>query len=263
MLSNNGICLEAKNFAIGVRVEHPQELIDSIQYKSAGRGKYLPPASYSFTEQVNGRGVYSFCMCPGGIIVPAATANEELVVNGMSPTERNGQFANSGIVVEVRMEDLPGYSQFGEMTGLKFQEEIEKKSFEIAGCSQIAPAQRLTDFIKGIHSNSLTKTSYHPGITSSDLHQWLPSFISERLQQGFVQMGRKAKGFITNEAIILGVESRTSSPVRIPRNEETFEHVIFKRLFPCGEGAGYSGGIISSAIDGERCAEKVAQVLHS
>jgi uncharacterized protein len=263
MLRDHGIQLEAKNFAVGVRVEHPQELIDRIQYKRSQRGIYLPAATYSFTEQVNNRGVYSFCMCPGGTIVPAATAPNELVVNGMSPSGRNGKFANSGIVVEVRIDDLKKYSNFGEMAGLKFQEDLEKMCFEVAGCSQIAPAQRLNDFIKGIHSGTLPKTSYHPGISPSDMNNWLPPFIKERLKMGFVQMGKKAKGFITNEAIILGVESRTSSPVRIPRNEETFEHIKFKRLFPCGEGAGYSGGIVSSAIDGERCAEKVAQVLLS
>jgi uncharacterized protein len=263
MLRDNGIQLEAKNFAVGVRVEHPQELIDSIQYKRSQRGIYLPAATYSFTEQVNGRGVYSFCMCPGGTIVPAATAPNELVVNGMSPSARNGEFANSGIVVEVRIDDLKKYSHFNEMAGLKFQEDLEKLCFEMAGCSQIAPAQRLSDFLKGIHTSTLPETSYHPGISSSDIHQWLPPFIRERLQLGFEQMGKKAKGFITNEAIILGVESRTSSPVRIPRNEETFEHIKFKRLFPCGEGAGYSGGIVSSAIDGERCAEKVAKILLS
>jgi uncharacterized protein len=261
MLRNNGIHLEAKSFAVGVRVEHPQELIDSIQYKRTQRGKYLPAATYSFTEQVNGRGVYSFCMCPGGMIVPAATSSDELVLNGMSPSGRNGQFANSGIVVEIRIEDLIHYSRFREMAGLKFQEDIEKKCFQMGGFSQIAPAQRLTDFLNRIHSNSLPVASYHPGIISSDLHQWLPSIINERLKEGFLLMGKKAKGFISNEAIILGVESRTSSPIRVPRDDDTFEHVKFNRLFPCGEGAGYSGGIVSSAIDGERCAEKVAQIL--
>jgi uncharacterized protein len=263
LLRNRGIHLEAKNFAVGVRVEHPQQLIDSIQYRRSQRGKYLPAASYSFTEQVNGRGVYSFCMCPGGMIVPAATGDDQLVVNGMSPSGRNGQFANSGIVVEVRIEDLVQYSRFREFAGLKFQEDLERKCFQMAGFSQIAPAQRLTDFLNEIHSNTLPKTSYHPGVISSDMHQWLSPIIKERLKTGFLQMGRKAKGFVTNEAIIVGVESRTSSPVRIPRKEDTFEHVKFLKLFPCGEGAGYAGGIVSSAIDGERCAEKVAQVLNS
>jgi uncharacterized protein len=263
LLRSRGIHLEAKNFAVGVRVEHPQQLIDSIQYSRSQRGKYLPAASYSFTEQVNGRGVYSFCMCPGGMIVPTATADDQLVVNGMSPSGRNGQFANSGIVVEVRIEDLIHYSRYREFAGLKFQEDLERKCFQMAGYSQIAPAQRLTDFLSRIHSNTLPQTSYHPGLISSDMHQWLSPIIKERLQTGFLQMGRKAKGFVTNEAIIVGVESRTSSPVRIPRNEDTFEHVKFHKLFPCGEGAGYAGGIVSSAIDGERCAEKVAKVLNS
>jgi len=198
-------------------------------------------------------------MCPGGIIVPASTSNNEMVVNGMSPSHRGGHFANSGIVVEVRNEDLKNYSRHQEMAGLYFQEELEKKSYKMAGNSQLAPAQRLVDFVEGKTSASLPKTSYHPGIGSSDLHNWLPQFIRENLQQGFKQMGRKAKGFLTNDAIVLGVESRTSSPVRIPRDAETYEHVKMKGLYPCGEGAGYAGGIVSSAVDGELCAEKVAE----
>lgn len=261
MLRDNGIHLEAKNFAVGVRIEHPQELIDLIQYKRTSRGKYLPPATYSFVEQVSGRGVYSFCMCPGGMIVPAATSNDELVVNGMSPSARNGEFANSGIVVEIRSEDLKQYSNLREMAGLKFQMDIEKKCFKQAGLSQIAPAQRVADFIRNIHSTTLPETSYHPGISSSDMNEWLPVFVRQRLQEGLQLMGKKAKGFVTNDAIIVGVESRTSSPIRIPRNEETFEHVKFSGLYPCGEGAGYAGGIVSSAVDGERCAEKVAMKL--
>lgn len=259
LLRNQGIHLEAKNFAVGVRIEHPQELIDSIQYHRPHRGQYLPAAAYSFTEQVNRRGVYSFCMCPGGVIVPAATSSDELVVNGMSPSHRGGKFANSGMVVEVRNEDLRNYARYRELAGLQFQEELEKKCFRQAGNTQFAPAQRVTDFIDNKSSKSLPDTSYHPGINPSDLHNWLPSFVRENLQLGFKQMGRKAKGFITSEAIILGVESRTSSPIRIPRNEDTFEHVKMKGLFPCGEGAGYAGGIVSSAVDGELCAEKVAQ----
>jgi uncharacterized protein len=258
MLQNRGIHLESKNFAVGVRVEHPQELIDLIQYKRENRGKYLPPASYNFAEQVLDRGVYSFCMCPGGMIVPAATGSEELVVNGMSPSARNGQYANSGIVVELRNEDLKQYTSFRELAGLKFQMELEKKCFEYAGYSQIAPAQRLSDFLKNVQSQTLPNTSYHPGVQSSAIHEWLPLFIRQRLQEGFKLIGKKAHGFITNEAIIVGVESRTSSPVRIPRDENTFEHVKYSGIFPCGEGAGYAGGIVSSAIDGERCAEKVA-----
>ena len=261
LLRNQGIHLEAKNFAVGVRVEHPQELIDTIQYHRPRRGEYLPPAAYSFAEQVDGRGVYSFCMCPGGVIVPASTSNDEMVVNGMSPSHRGGEFANSGIVVEVHTEDLRQYAHLREMAGLKFQEDLEKMSYKMAGNSHMAPAQRLNDFIQGISSSSLPKTSYHPGIGSSDLHKWLPSMVGTRLQQGFKRMESKARGFVTNDAIILGVESRTSSPIRIPRDNDTFEHVKMKGLYPCGEGAGYSGGIVSSAIDGERCAELVAQTI--
>lgn len=261
LLRNNGIHLEAKNFAVGVRVEHPQALIDDIQYHRNKRGNYLPAATYSFVEQVDGRGVYSFCMCPGGVVVPAATSNDEMVVNGMSPSHRGGNFANSGIVVEVHTEDLRKYAHLREMAGLKFQEDIEKLSYKMAGESQIAPAQRLTDFVKGTTSSSLPATSYHPGIGSSDLHRWLPAFISQRLQAGFKRMDAKARGFLTNEAIVLGVESRTSSPVRIPRNPDTFEHIKVKGIFPCGEGSGYAGGIVSSAVDGERCAELVVQAI--
>jgi len=261
MLHNQGILLEAKNFAVGVRVEHPQELIDSIQYKRPTRGHFLPPATYTYTEQVNGRGVYSFCMCPGGIIVPAATSDEQLVVNGMSPSNRGGHLANSGIVVEIKSDDLKQYSNYREFSGLKFQEEIERKCFDMAGRSQFAPAQRLVDFVENRKSSDLPETSYHPGIISSELHNWLPVFIRERLQIGFQQIGRKAKGFLTNDAVILGVESRTSSPVRIPRTNDTLEHVNVKKLFPCGEGAGYSGGIVSSAVDGERCAEMAALLI--
>lgn len=261
LLRNQGIHLEAKNFAVGVRVEHPQELIDSIQYHRPNRGKYLPAAAYSFTEQINKRGVYSFCMCPGGVIVPAATAENELVVNGMSPSHRGGQWANSGIVVEMRTEDLKNYARHRELAGLMFQEELEKKCYRMAGNSQLAPAQRLSDFVSGKASSSLPKSSYHPGIQNSDLHNWLPDIVRENLQLGFKQMGRKAKGFLTNEAIVIGVESRTSSPIRIPRDEETLQHVKMKGLFPCGEGAGYAGGIVSSAVDGERCAEKAAELF--
>jgi uncharacterized protein len=261
LLRNQGIHLEAKNFAVGVRIEHPQQLIDSIQYHRPDRGQFLPAAAYNFTEQINKRGVYSFCMCPGGVIVPAATSNDELVVNGMSPSQRNGRFANSGMVVEVRDEDLRQYSRHREMAGLQFQEDIEKKCFKMAGESQFAPAQRLTDFLEKRTSVSMPETSYHPGIISSDLHNWLPPFIRENLLAGFQQMGRKAKGFISSEATLLAIESRTSSPVRIPRNNDTFEHVKVHGLFPCGEGAGYAGGIVSSAVDGELCAEKVYEKL--
>ena len=261
LLFEKGLELEPKSFAMGVRVEHPQELIDRIQYHGSSRGDYLPAAAYSFVEQVAGRGVYSFCMCPGGYIVPAATAPGEMLVNGMSPSARNGHFANSGIVVEIRPEDLPGYEKYGQFAGLQFQSEIEKLCFFQSDHTQYAPAQRLDDFIHNRFSSSLPKTSYRPGIVASSMNEWLPEHVRFRLQQGFSQMGKKALGFVTNEAVIMGVESRTSSPVRIPRNPETLEHVQVKRLFPCGEGAGYAGGIVSSAVDGERCAEIVAKIL--
>ncbi len=261
MLDRRGISLEAKSFAVGVRVEHPQELINWIQYHGSKQGNYLPPAIYSFVEQVQGRGVYSFCMCPGGVVVPASTAPGELVVNGMSSSERGGLFANSGMVVEIHTDDLPGeFLKFGKFAGLEFQAEVEKECFLRAGNTQFAPAQRLDDFVNSRISSDLPKSSYRPGLVSSALHQWLPGIIGPRLQEGFRLIGKKAKGFITNEAIILGVESRTSSPVRISRNPETLGHIQIKGLFPCGEGAGYAGGIVSSAIDGERVAEMIAKM---
>ncbi|TKG96044.1 FAD-binding protein [Puteibacter caeruleilacunae] len=263
ILQRNGVSLEAKSFAMGVRVEHPQQLIDSIQYSRPSRGKYLPAAAYSFVEQVKGRGVYSFCMCPGGVVVPAATAENEHVVNGMSPSGRNTDFANSGIVVEIRPEDLQQFSHYREFAGLQFQAKLERLSYKMANQSQYAPAQRLEDFVAGRLSQNLPKSSFKPGLIESPMHEWLPASIGKRLQQGFVQMGRRAKGFFTNEAIILGVESRTSSPLRIPRNSETLEHVSIEGLYPCGEGAGYAGGIVSSAIDGEKCAEQVFNKLRN
>jgi uncharacterized FAD-dependent dehydrogenase len=262
LLERKGIDLEAKSFAVGVRVEHPQELINRIQYHGSQYNKFLPPAIYSFVEQVLGRGVYSFCMCPGGVVVPASTAPGELVVNGMSSSERGGPFANSGMVVEIHPEDLQKeFQKFGKFAGLRFQSEIEKTCFIQAGSTQFATAQRLDDFINNRISSALPKSSYRPGLVSSPMHQWLPEIIRPKLQEGFKLMGKKAKGFITNEAIILGVESRTSSPVRIPRDPETLEHITTKKLFPCGEGAGYAGGIVSSAIDGERVAEKISMML--
>jgi uncharacterized protein len=261
LLDLKDILLEAKPFAMGVRVEHPQELIDRIQYHGMNRGDYLPPATYSFVEHVEGRGVYSFCMCPGGVVVPAATAPGELVVNGMSSSERGGNFANSGMVVEMHHEDLPlEYKHLGKFAGLEFQADIEKQCFLRAGNTQFAPAQRLDDFVNGRFTAVLPKTSYRPGLVTSPFHEWLSPFISLRLREGFRLMGRKAKGYLTNEAIILGVESRTSSPVRILRDPKTLEHVQVRRLFPCGEGAGYAGGIVSSAIDGERVAEMIAKL---
>ena len=258
LLHKKEITLKAKSFAMGVRVEHPQEIIDQIQYSCTGkRDELLPAAAYSLVHQVNNRGVYSFCMCPGGFIVPAATANGEVVVNGMSPSRRNNKFANSGIVVEINVDkDLPKYEQFGVLKGLKYQMDLEKLAFNAGGKSQVAPAQRLTDFVEGKFSSSLNSTSYQPGLKSSPLHSLLPKIIGGRLRKGFAAFGKKMHGYYTNQANIIGVESRTSSPVNIPRNKN-LEHPEIKGLFPCGEGGGYAGGIISAAMDGERCAEAV------
>jgi uncharacterized FAD-dependent dehydrogenase len=262
LLQKRQIELEAKSFALGVRVEHPQELIDKIQYHGAGRGKYLPPAAYTMVEQAGGRGVYSFCMCPGGMVVPAATAPGELVVNGMSPSNRGGKFANSGMVTEIRVEDLPKeFHRFGIFAGLEFQQAVEKNCYLAAGESQLAPAQRLADFVQNRRSASLPETSYRPGITPSNMGDWLPDFVTARLREGLLKMGKKSNGYLTNEAIALGAESRTSSPLRIPRSDETLEQLQIKGLFPCGEGAGYAGGIVSSAVDGERVAEMVGQLF--
>ena len=258
-LHRNNIALEAKGFAVGVRLEHPQELIDRIQYhNSEGRGKYLPAAEYSFVTQINGRGVYSFCMCPGGFIVPAASGPNQLVVNGMSPSNRGSRWANSGMVVEIRPEDIPGYEVHDVLAGIKFQEEIEYQCFINGNCRQTAPAQRMTDFINGKISPDLPITSYTPGVISSPLHFWMPTLITERLRQGFRHFGKISHGFLTREALMIGVETRTSSPVRIPRDSEQLHHIRFDGLYPCGEGAGYAGGIVSAAIDGERCAEALA-----
>jgi uncharacterized FAD-dependent dehydrogenase len=261
LLYSRGISIEAKSFAVGVRAEHPQLLIDQIQYKQPQRGPYLPPATYSFVEQVDLRGVYSFCMCPGGVIVPAATAPGEMVVNGMSPTQRNTKFANSGMVVEIRPEDLNEFRSFGVFAGLEFQRKIERLCFALNGNTQFAPAQRMADFVDGKISQTLPESSYHPGLLSVPLHDKLPKRIRGRLQEAFKIINTKARGYLTNEAVVVGVETRTSSPIRIPRNDETLEHVKIKGLYPCGEGAGYAGGIVSSAMDGERCAEAVAQKL--
>lgn len=260
---SRGIDLEMKSFAVGVRVEHPQELIDRIQYHGNQAGEFLPAASYSLVKQIDGRGVYSFCMCPGGFIVPAATSQEEVVVNGMSPSGRNSPYANSGIVVEIRPEDLAMLSGSGVMAGIDFQKQIERLAWENGGCTQRAPAQRLSDFVDGRNSVSLPKVSYFPGVVSSPLHKWLPATVGVSLRKGFRQFGGVMKGFLTNEAVILAVESRTSSPVRIPRNKETREHIRVSGLFPCGEGSGYSGGIVSSAVDGIGAAESVAAMLKS
>lgn len=255
MLNKQQIKIEAKPFAMGVRVEHPQELIDSIQYNCKSRGPYLPAASYSLVKQVKDRGVFSFCMCPGGFIVPAATAPGEIVVNGMSPSKRDSKFANSGIVVAVNLEDLTDYNQYGVFAGLEYQKSIEQMAFQAAGHTQTAPAQRLVDFATGKISHDLPETSYQPGIVSTPLHGLLPKDISKRLQKGFISFGKNLKGYFTNEAVVVGVESRTSSPIKIPRDKESLQHPQITGLYPCGEGAGYAGGIVSAAMDGERCAE--------
>ena len=259
MLKAQNVKIEPKGIAVGVRLEHPQHLIDQIQYHSPeGRGNYLPAAEYSFVTQVDVRGVYSFCMCPGGFIVPAASAPGQLVVNGMSPSNRGTKWANSGMVVEVRPEDLTHYDANDPMRVMNFQEDLERKCFEAAGSTQRAGAQRMSDFVKGRASSDLPRTSYAAGIQPSRLDKWLPRFISSRLRKGFEIFGRYARGFLTNDAIVIGVETRTSSPVRIPRLPLEMRHIEIENLYPCGEGAGYAGGIVSAAIDGERCAEALA-----
>ena len=261
--------IEAKGIAVGVRLEHPSQLIDQIQYHSKqGRGRWLPAAEYSMVTQVEGRGVYSFCMCPGGFVIPAATDKEQIVVNGMSPASRGTQWSNSGMVVEVRPEDIqttpsPSYSGGEEDTlrVMHFQEELEKMCWQQGNMKQTAPAQRMADFVNNKLSYDLPKSSYAPGLISSPLHFWLPKMISKRLQEGFKTFGRQAHGFLTNEATLIAVETRTSSPVRIVRDHETLQHIRIQGLFPCGEGAGYAGGIVSAGVDGERCAEAAAQYI--
>jgi len=256
LLHKKNISIKAKSFAMGVRIEHPQQIIDQIQYNcDADRDSLLPAAAYSLVNQVNDRGVYSFCMCPGGFIVPAATAAGEVVVNGMSPSKRNNKFANSGIVVELDIDkDFKKYEEYGPLKGLEFQKDLEKISFYAGGRSQTAPAQRVTDFVEGRLSTSLNDTSYQPGLKSAPLHSLLPKTIGSRLRKGFMAFGKKMNGYYSEQANIIGVESRTSSPINIPRNED-LEHIHIKGLFPCGEGGGYAGGIVSAAMDGERCAE--------
>ena len=293
-LATNNVTLEAKGIAVGVRLEHPAELIDQIQYHNKnGRGKYLPAAEYSFVTQVEGRGVYSFCMCPGGFIVPAASGPEQVVVNGMSPANRGSRWSNSGMVVEIQPEDLGNEelkmrneelaaqqdeqlmalnpnlksSQLSEINSqllsvLHFQEELERQCWLQGGRRQTAPAQRMLDFTRKKLSYNLPESSYSPGLISSPLHFWMPSFISKRLSLGFQQFGRSSHGFLTNEAVMIGVETRTSSPVRIIRDKDTLQHVTVRGLFPCGEGAGYAGGIVSAGVDGERCAEAVANYFN-
>ena len=259
-LAESNIELEAKGIAVGVRLEHPSMLIDQIQYHNKqGRGKYLPAAEYSFVTQVDGRGVYSFCMCPGGFVIPAATDKEQIVVNGMSPSNRGGQWSNSGMVVELRAEDVDGDDALRVM---RFQEELERSCWQQGNMKQTAPAQRMADFVNKRLSYDLPKSSYAPGLISSPLHFWMPQSISHRLQEGLKAFGRQCHGFLTNEAVMIGVETRTSSPVRIVRDSETLMHVRIEGLFPCGEGAGYAGGIVSAGVDGERCAEMCAAYLH-
>lgn len=262
LLRQKQILIEQKPFALGVRVEHSQQLIDQIQYHCPiDRGPYLPASSYGLVHQAKTndveRGVFSFCMCPGGFIVPAATAPGEIVVNGMSPSRRDSKYANSGIVVAVDERDFNSYKDHGPLAGLYFQSEIEKRACEVAGGTQTAPAQRLVDFVEGRVSSSLLDSSYQPGLSSVDMGDILPSFISKALKEGFKSFGKKMKGYLTNDAQIVGVESRTSSPVKIPRDKETLEHPEIKGFYPCGEGAGYAGGIVSAAMDGERCAMAV------
>jgi uncharacterized FAD-dependent dehydrogenase len=257
LLHKKNIKLESKDFAMGVRIEHPQSLINEIQYHTKEKNEYLPSASYSLSIQVDGRGVYSFCMCPGGLIVPAATSSDEVVVNGMSVSKRNSPFANSGLVVSVTSDDWKKYDPESPFGGLRFQQDFERKTFEWANNSIKAPAQRVTDFIKGKTSDSLPKSSYIPGLTSSPLHQLLPPVIRKTLQKALIIFDKRIKGYVTDEAVIVAAESRTSSPVRIVREKETYMHPQVKGLFPCGEGAGYAGGIVSSALDGENVANAV------
>lgn len=281
-LNAQGIEIEAKDIAVGVRLEHPSELIDKIQYhRREGRGKYLPAAEYSFVTQVDGRGVYSFCMCPGGTVVPAASGPCQLVVNGMSSSGRNSPWSNSGMVVELHVEDLNDRSLLelppvpelaslqtrgqanSPLAMMEFQERLEYTAWMQGNRQQTAPAQRMAHFVNGKGSFDLPKSSYTPGLISTPMHFWLPDFVSKRLQQGFRNFGKSCHGFLTNEAVMIGVETRTSAPVRILRDRETLQHVRLKGLFPCGEGAGYAGGIVSAGVDGERCAEMAAQYLAS
>ena len=283
-LASSKIEIEAKGIAVGVRLEHPSQIIDQIQYHNKnGRGKYLPAAEYSFVTQVDGRGVYSFCMCPGGFVIPAATGPEQLVVNGMSPSNRGTAWSNSGMVVEThpedvapfvkdhqavleeielrRQEDSSLFTPHSSLQMMYFQEILEKQCWQQGNMKQTAPSQRMADFVNNRLSYDLPKSSYAPGLVSSPLHFWMPSFVSKRLQEGFRTFGKNAHGFLTNEAILIATETRTSSPVRIVRDRETLQHVRIQGLFPCGEGAGYAGGIVSAGVDGERCAEMCAQYM--
>ncbi|WP_103865136.1 NAD(P)/FAD-dependent oxidoreductase [Aquimarina sp. I32.4] len=261
LLYRKKIEIEAKPFALGVRVEHPQLLIDKIQYSCEVRDPYLPPSPYSIVKQVEGRGMYSFCMCPGGVIAPCATSPGEVVTNGWSPSKRDQPTANSGIVVELKPEDFKPFEKYGPLSGVYFQKSIEQQAWRVGGGTQKVPAQRLIDMVNGKMSNDLPATSYKPGLTAADMKSVFPQFIHNTLQQGFKAFDKSMRGYLTNEAVVHAPESRTSSPVRIPRDWKTLEHVQIKGLYPCGEGAGYAGGIISAAIDGEKCAEACIQSI--
>lgn len=261
LLDKKKIFIEAKPFALGVRAEHSQELIDSIQYSCDYRGEHLPPAPYSIVKQVNGRGMYSFCMCPGGVIAPCATSPGEVVTNGWSPSKRDQATANSGIVIELKLDDFKPFAKFGALAGMEFQKSIEQRAWHLAGQTQKVPAQRMIDFTQNKISSDIPKTSYVPGTTSVEMGQVFPGFLTQILREGFKEFGKSMRGYLTNEAILHAPESRTSSPVRIPRDAQTLEHLQIKGLYPCGEGAGYAGGIISAAIDGEKCALMIAESL--
>ena len=263
LLVESNIHIEAKGIAVGVRLEHPSQLIDQIQYHNReGRGKYLPAAEYSFVTQVEERGVYSFCMCPGGFVIPAATGPKQLVVNGMSPSNRGTQWSNSGMVVELHPDDVGGDSN-DPLCMMHFQEKLERDCWQQGNMKQTAPAQRMADFVNNRLSYDLPKSSYAPGLISSPLHFWMPPFVAKRLQEGFKKFGKMSHGFLTNEAVLIATETRTSSPVRIARDPATLQHVTVQGLFPCGEGAGYAGGIVSAGVDGERCAEMCAQYVEA
>lgn len=263
LLVESNIHIEAKGIAVGVRLEHPSQLIDQIQYHNReGRGMYLPAAEYSFVTQVEERGVYSFCMCPGGFVIPAATGPQQLVVNGMSPSNRGTQWSNSGMVVELHPDDVGGDSS-DPLCMMHFQEKLERDCWQQGNMKQTAPAQRMADFVNNRLSYDLPKSSYAPGLISSPLHFWMPPFVAKRLQEGFKKFGKMSHGFLTNEAVLIATETRTSSPVRIVRDPATLQHVTVQGLFPCGEGAGYAGGIVSAGVDGERCAEMCAQYVEA
>jgi uncharacterized protein len=263
LLHDKHLEIHFKPFALGVRVEHPQSLIDTAQYHCDVRSEYLPPASYSLVQQVDGKGVFSFCMCPGGIIAPAATSPGEVVVNGWSPSKRNNPYANSGIVVNIEEKDIQAYKKYNALAGMHFQQSVEYKAYEAGGGKLVAPAQRLVDFANNVISSTLPDCSYLPGIHSTDLREVLPPFVHTSLQQAFKEFGKKIRGYYTNDAVVVATESRTSSPVRIPRHPDTYHHPQVKNLYPCAEGAGYAGGIVSAAMDGERLANAIAAVYQT